>query len=111
MDRLSQLLEFLEENPNDSFIRFALALEYMKKEDYENALKYFELLIDADPNYVGTYYHLGKLYQQLDRNGDADTCYRNGIVIAEKLNDRHAYSELMTARNELVNDFDVEFDE
>ncbi|HAY36861.1 MAG TPA: tetratricopeptide repeat protein, partial [Bacteroidetes bacterium] len=51
MNRLDQLLAFHLEDPNDSFIRFALAAEYRKLGQLEKALKSFEDLMAKDPDY------------------------------------------------------------
>ncbi len=101
MNRLEQLLIYLEENPRDSFLQFALALEYLKKGEAEEGLKYFETLVENDPEYVGTYYHLGKLYNKLGRKTDAENCYAKGLDIASKLNDQHSFAELQNAKTNL----------
>jgi tetratricopeptide (TPR) repeat protein len=108
MERLQQLMQFLEENPTDSFLQYAIAMEHVKRCEYEEGLKYFENLIKSEPNYIGTYYHLGKLYQKLQRRDDAENCYTRGLVVAKKLNDQHAHSELLNARTNLINCIDEE---
>ena len=97
MDRLTTLLQYHEEDPGDSFIRFALASEYGKQGEHIEALKWFEELRENDPDYVGTYYHIGKLYETLDRQSDAITAYKEGIKIAGAQSDQHARSELQSA--------------
>jgi len=97
MSRIEHLLQFLKESPKDSFIQFALALEYIKQGDAQTGLQYFEGLVLNNPDYVGTYYHLAKLYNQLNRKNDAIACYDKGIVIAKKLNDQHSLAELQNA--------------
>ena len=96
-DRLTALLEFHEDDPGDPFTRFALAREYQKLGDVGRALEFFEGLVDTDPEYVGTYYHLGKLYEQESRKEEAKAIYRRGIATAQHLRDRHAESELRDA--------------
>lgn len=97
MDRLQALLAFYKEDPQDAFTRFALATEYLKTQDIEKALTFFEDLIRDAPSYVGTYYHLGKLYQSLDRNDDALRTYQQGIEKASEAKDFHARAELQDA--------------
>lgn len=97
MNRIDSLLNFLKESPKDSFIQFALALEYIKNGDPDTGLQYFEGLVVNDPDYVGTYYHLAKLYIQLERADDAAACFDKGIAIAKKLNDQHSLAELQNA--------------
>lgn len=97
MDRLKALLGFFEEDPTDPFTRFALAREYQKQDRPEKALEFFEGLVAEDPEYVGTYYHLGKLYESLGRMDDARSTYRSGIQIAQRRRELHALSELQDA--------------
>ena len=85
--RISRLLEFLENEPNDPFLNYALGERAL-------ALTYFEDLISKHPDYVGTYYHLGKLYETLGRKEEAITTYKNGIEVANKQQNAHARSEL-----------------
>lgn len=97
MDRLDQLLQYYEEDPDDPFTRFALAQEYLKRGDKDEALEIFEGLVDTDPDYVGTYYHLGKLYERLGRTDDAITTYEDGIEAAQEQRERKDLSELKDA--------------
>lgn len=96
-DRLAALKEFYEEDPTDPFTRFALAQEYLKRGQVDEALEFFEGLIENDPEYVGTYYHLGKLYVELDRPDEAKEIYRRGIKVAERKRDIKARAELQDA--------------
>ena len=106
--RLNQLLNFLENSPNEPFILFAVAKEYEKHSDSPNALKYYQELVSAHPNYTGTYYHLGKLYEQQQEVATAFQTYKNGMAIAKKVGDQHALSELAGAKLALGDDEDFE---
>ena len=96
-DRLTLLLQYLEEDPEDSFTRFAIAQEYRKRGDDAEALARYEQLVEDDPAYVGTWYHLGKLYEALDRMDDAKRTYERGIEVAQEQRDTHALAELRDA--------------
>lgn len=94
--------EFLEANPDDSFIQHALALEFIKAGDDAEAQKLFEHILEREPGYVGSYYHLAKL---LERNGDAESAikwYEKGMEQAKKAGESHAYNELRSAYEELT---------
>ncbi len=52
--RLQQLFKFLEEDKNDPFTLYAIALEYQETQPDE-AMKYFEGLLQNHPDYTGTY--------------------------------------------------------
>ncbi|MDF2515408.1 MAG: tetratricopeptide repeat protein [Sphingobacterium sp.] len=107
--RLDQLQEFLKESPEDPFLKYAIAAEYLKQQDEQEALVRFEQLIEQHPDYVGTYYHLGKLYEKLDKQEVAIITYKNGIEIARKSRNFHALGELQGALSFLVEDEDDEF--
>ncbi|OOG16166.1 tetratricopeptide repeat protein [Sphingobacterium sp. CZ-UAM] len=107
--RLDQLQEFLKESPEDPFLKYAIAAEYLKQQDEQEALARFEQLIKQHPDYVGTYYHLGKLYEKMDKQEVAIITYKNGIEIARKSRNFHALGELQGALSFLVEDEDDEF--
>lgn len=97
MDRLALLLQFLEEDPDDEFTRFALAMEYVKVGDDVLACRTLEKLVGDRPDYVGTYYHLAGIYLRQGRRGEAIDTYRAGIKVAERQRDLHARAELESA--------------
>ena len=104
--RLHVLQQILEKSPNDAFALFAIAKEHEGLGDSEQALAFYLRLQSADPAYVGLYYHLGKLYEKLNRPDDALATYRTGMDVARKAGDMHALSELNGARME-IDDEDV----
>ncbi|RZL50229.1 MAG: tetratricopeptide repeat protein [Pedobacter sp.] len=97
--RLAKLLEFLENDPNDSFILYALATEYNSLNDTEKAFAYYLKLVNDHPDYVGTYYHLGKLYEKESQKDKAIEIYQKGMLAARTKRDMHALSELQGAYN------------
>ncbi len=97
--RLAKLLEFFENDPNDSFILYALATEYNSLNDIEKAFNFYLRLLNDHPNYVGTYYHLGKLYEKQGEKDKAIDVYQKGMLIARSKRDMHALSELQGAYN------------
>lgn len=100
-DRLSQMLHFLEQDPNDSFARYAVALEYASRKQQEQAISTLVELRQRDPEYLALYYQLGGLYASVERMEDAEETYRTGITIALRQNDRHTAIELEAALDEL----------
>lgn len=100
-NRIDTLLTFLKEDPEDAFIRFALAKEYEKMGTLKKALDTYIELKNFAPDYIGLYYHLGGLYEQLNENSNALIIYEEGIVLAKKLADFHSLSELHNAKTNL----------
>jgi tetratricopeptide (TPR) repeat protein len=100
ISRLQKLLEFLENEPEDPFLKYALATEYLRLNETDKALAYYEDLVKNHPNYTGTYYHLGKLYEALNRKTDAINTYETGMKITKEQRDNHAFSELQAVYRE-----------
>lgn len=103
--RLDQLFKFLKDRPDDSFLLFAVAKEYEGIGDEDNAKAYYLKLTDSDPDYVGTYYHLGKLYERAEEFELATVTYQKGMEVAKSAGDRHAYGELMGAYEMISDEF------
>jgi len=102
INRLDKLLAFIKNEPNDEFLKYALATEYLRLNQADKALAYYEDLVDNHPNYTGTYYHLGKLYEALNRKADAIATYETGMKITKEKRDNHAFSELQAVYREAI---------
>jgi len=102
--RLTYLLQLLAASPQDTFVLFATAKEYEKQGDMDLALNYYEQLQRTDANYVGLYYHLGKLHEQAGRFDAAVATYRAGMSVARQAGDAHALGELAAAKLNLIDD-------
>ena len=100
--RLQKLLNFIKNEPNDPFLKYALATEYLNAKDTDKALQYYEDLLNNHPEYIGTYYHLGKLYEQLDRKSDAISTYKKGMEVSKDAKEMHSFSELQTVYNSVM---------
>ncbi len=101
-DRIEKLLGFLQQSPDDSFIKHALALEYVKISNDAEARQLFESTLEKEPSYVATYYHLGKVLERVGDQNKAISVYEQGMGIAKSAGDMHAYSELQGAYEDLV---------
>ena len=102
MDRIEKLKEFLRTDPHDSFIRHALAMEYVKAGDEAAARTLLEQVLERDPAAVGSYYQLGKL---LERAGETDLAlrwYEKGMAAARTAGEKRAYNELRAAYDDLA---------
>lgn len=101
-DRISKLREFLKDNPQDNFLRHALALEYIKQEQDQEARTLFETILIQSPDYIGSYYHLAKLLEKMEEKQLAIEWYEKGMQAAKQAGDQHAYNELQAAYEDLV---------
>jgi Tfp pilus assembly protein PilF len=102
MDRIKRIKEMLRANPADSFLQHALALEYLKLGEEDEATNLFKNVLREDENYVGSYYQLGKLLEQQDQIDEAKSIYEKGMLKAKEAGDQHAYNELRAAYEELI---------
>lgn len=104
--RISQLAKNIQQDPADTFSKFALALELLKADRVEKAQLLFEAILKQDPDYLGVYYHLGKLYQSRTMYSHAREMFTTGIQVAEKKNETRTKSELSEALIQLQ--FEIE---
>ena len=101
MDRIEKLKEYMKTAEKDSFLQHALALEYMKTGNNEEARKLFNEILKREPTYIGSYYHLGKVLEKLGDNAKALRVYERGMEVAKEADDHHSYSELQAAYEDL----------
>jgi len=102
MNRIEKIKEMLQQNGRDSFLEHALALEYIKTGEQIQAMQIFESLLQKEPEYLGSYYHLGKLYQTLGKTEKAIETYQKGMQLAKSVKDMHSFNELRSAYDELM---------
>ncbi len=102
--RLGKLLEFYEQDKNDTFVRYGIALEYRALKDYDEALKWLQKLRRDFTDYLPTYYQLGELYQLLGDLDNARSTFEEGVRIARTARDLHTASELQAALDEVENE-------
>ena len=89
-------------SPNDNFLRHALALEWIKEGKEEHAKQLFLDILNEQPDYVGSYYHLAKLLERTGETEAAIAWYERGMKAAKEAKDNHAYNELQSAYEDLV---------
>lgn len=106
MDRIEQLLHFLEQSKEDAFLIHALALEYAKLEKYSEAQHYFEKNATINPSYIATYFHLGKTCEKLKTYEKAIQAYDKGLEITKTAGDQKTYNEIFLAKDFLEDEMD-----
>lgn len=101
MNRMDLLKQYLAASPDDSFLRHALALEYVGLGQDGEAIRLFEALLRDNPDYVGSYYHLGKAFERTGDHAMAAETYMRGMEVARRLKEDHAWRELRQAADDL----------
>ena len=100
-DRIKQLQQYCEEDPSDPFNFYALALEYLSI-DTAKTRELFDTLLERHSDYLPTYYHAAKFFQDLGENDKAALIYEVGLALAKKLDDSKALRELRSAYDEMM---------
>lgn len=95
-ERIQQLIKFLEEEPEDEFIHYALALEYLKF-DTAKAKAEFENLLTKHPSYLPTYYPAAHLLVEHGNVDEAEKLFLKGIELAKAQGNNKARMELQSA--------------
>jgi cytochrome c-type biogenesis protein CcmH/NrfG len=101
MDRIAALNEILTHDPNDTFARYGLAMEYSKQGDLDRALAEFSILLKANPDYTPGYFMAAQTLVRADRVVEAQTMLGNGIASARRTGNLHAQSEMEAMLEEL----------
>jgi Tfp pilus assembly protein PilF len=104
-ERIKALTELLAKNPDDSFSRYALALEYISLGETEDAMTELRNLIQRDPKYLAAYHQLGRLYCKVSNTAKAKEIYRQGIELAIETNDIHAKTEMEEELEEIEDEW------
>jgi len=101
MDRAEMLKQILEQNPNDAFARYGLAMEYSRVGEIEIALAEFKKLLEVHPDYVAGYQMAGKMLSAAGRNAEARQLLESGIASAARAGNKHAQEEMQDLLAEL----------
>jgi tetratricopeptide (TPR) repeat protein len=102
MGRKEQLISLIEKEPQDIFLHYALAMEYMSESDIENAIAKLEWIRNINPSYLPVYYQLGNLLAESDQEKAAIDIYNQGIELALKQGENKTAGELRSALDELL---------
>ena len=94
--RLEQLFILLQKMPNDQFLNYALAMEYISVDEYQKAIDILTILLENDPNYLACYYQLAKLLEQTNKD-KAISLYEQGATVAQMQGDYKTLNEINQA--------------
>ncbi len=92
--RKQQIEEMLADDPNDPFLRYGLAMEYVGVGDDAAAVNCLQDLIAVAPDYVPAYQQLGQTLVRQGRTAEARLAMRQGVDAAQKAGNQHARDEM-----------------
>jgi len=93
LNRINILKAYIQDEPNNPFNYYALALEY-KNIDLKLASFYFHKLLSEHKGYLPTYFHAAIFFSDQEEIALAKQIYEDGIQLAKAQNDLHALKEL-----------------
>jgi tetratricopeptide (TPR) repeat protein len=96
-NRLEILKQMVERDPQNSFARYGLAMEYGKSGGWEQAVAEYRELLRNDGSYVAAYFHGGQALEKLGNLDEARAMYEQGIVAAAQKGDAHTRAEIEAA--------------
>ena len=94
MSRREQLEAMLADSPDDTFLRYALAMEWENESEHERSLSLHRELMAQDPPYVPSFFMAGQQLANLDRVDEARELLAAGIAQADQQGDAHAAAEM-----------------
>ncbi|MDG1874860.1 MAG: hypothetical protein P8J27_13175 [Mariniblastus sp.] len=94
MSRREQLESMLADSPEDTFLRYALAMELENEDENEKSLALHQSLMKETPPYVPSFFMSGQQLANLDRIDEARQILAQGIEQAEAQNNLHAAGEM-----------------
>lgn len=95
--QLQNLIDLVEQSPDDPLVLYGLAMEYRKVGQLEAAADLFGTLQERFPDYVPQYLMHGQLLEAMGTPDAARETYRLGIEKAQAQGETHAQSELEEA--------------
>ena len=98
-NRLEMLTQMVQQDPNNTFARYGLAMEYLNGGDPAKAVEEFETLLRQDENYAAAYFHGGQALEKLGKIVEARDMYERGIEAATRKGDGHTRAEIEAALN------------
>jgi predicted Zn-dependent protease len=82
--RIETFKQMLESDPENSLVRFGLANEYLKSEQYEEAVAALQDYLQRADDEGAAYGMLARALEKTGRRDEARQAYERGISAAEK---------------------------
>ncbi len=92
--RREMLEEMLMASPQDTFLRYGIAMELAREGRAADSVASLRSLIADQPNYVPAYFQAAQLLIRQGEVASAAELLRGGIEAARKNSDRHAAEEM-----------------
>jgi tetratricopeptide (TPR) repeat protein len=94
MTRREKIEAMLADDPDDTFLRYSLAMELDKEGNHDASLAAFAELTHDSPPYVPAFFMAGQQLVRIGRIDEAKQVLRDGIAAANAAGDAHAEREM-----------------
>lgn len=101
MDKIANLREILEQDPQNAFARYGLAMELAGRGDTEAALAEFDRLLADHPEYTAGYFMSAQTLAKAGRQADAKQRLIEGTACARSTGNQHALREMQAMLDEM----------
>jgi tetratricopeptide (TPR) repeat protein len=100
--RIEKIHAMLQDDPEDAFLRYTLAMEYRKQDDNDKSLELLTQLANhEEPRYVAAFFMAAQQLVELERMEEARTFLREGIEEARRQGNSHAAAEMSELLSEI----------
>ncbi|PZX55831.1 tetratricopeptide repeat protein [Algoriphagus chordae] len=107
LDRIQILRQFTEEEPENPFNWYALAIEY-RETDQNQAQDLFAKLLAEHPTYLATYFPAAHLYAEIGDIEESKVIFEKGISLAREEKNTKALQELQNAYQNFLFENDLD---
>ena len=94
MPTVEQLERLLEADPTDTFVLYGLAQAHAKETRHEEALGYYDRVIEVDPHYCYAYFHKARSQEALGQTQGAIATLQAGLEASRESGDAQALGEI-----------------
>ncbi len=101
MDKIERLKEIVALDPKNSFARYGIAMELVRRGEIAAALSEFEALLANNPNYTPGHFMAAQTLAGVGKKSEAIERLKAGIASAARDGNNHAISEMQTMLDEL----------
>ncbi len=94
MTRLEKLQGMLQDSPDDVFLNYALAMEFVSAARKDDALSAFARVLTLDAQHSAAWFQQAQLQASLGQFAAARESAAHGVAAAKAHNDQHAAEEI-----------------
>ena len=101
MDKIASLREILEQDPQNAFARYGLAMEFAGNGQIDTALSEFDRLLTDHPDYTAGYFMSAQALARAGRQAEAKQRLIEGTACAQRTGNQHALREMQAMLDEM----------